>query len=109
MLHNSCANKLCMCTNDTKTLELNVEKWYNISILGLCMENVKHINTKNKSLTFVFCVHWYDPSNIHIKSVNPFLGLWDYEVGVKSYCDLIHKEICSERKCGRFASKLPKT
>lgn len=72
------------------------------------MEKVKHILISRNLLVCAFCTHWYDPTNSHIKPVDQFRGFWDYDYGVKSYCEIRRRDVFSDTVCTHFERKIPK-
>jgi hypothetical protein len=69
----------------------------------------KTVNIKKPMLVCAFCTHWYDPGNQHIRPVGPSPELWEFDKGVKSYCERDRKDRNSEFICIHFEKKTAKS
>lgn len=66
----------------------------------------RRINTANKVLYCAFCEHWFDPRFEHIHSTgDPFMKIWEYDVDVKSMCEVQRKEFFSQSCCTKFVKR----
>lgn len=66
------------------------------------------INTHNSVLRCAFCVHWYDPSYLHIRPCpyDHFMKMWEFDKGVKSYCSTTRRQMYSDSiSCHHFEKK----
>lgn len=68
--------------------------------------NTQRINTVNKVLCCAFCVHWFDPTQSHIRPTgDPFMKIWEYDKDVKSMCDVQRKQFFSQCCCNKFEKR----